>query len=87
MAGSHPMRVELATFPTSFRVTVRHASATRDVTENIIVRVSAASGAVGVGEGCPRRYVTGETVESARIFLRGAAPGVAASAETVDGLR
>lgn len=81
------MRVELATFPASFRVTVRHASAVRDATENIIVRVRTASGAVGVGEGCPRRYVTGETVESARSFLRGAAPGAAESAETVDGLR
>lgn len=87
MAGSRRMRVELATFPTSFRVTVRHASATRDATENIIVLVRSASGAVGVGEGCPRRYVTGETVESARTFLRGAAPGAAASADTVDGLR
>ena len=81
------MVVELATFPTSFRVAVRHASAVRDATENIIVRVRTASGAVGVGEGCPRRYVTGETVESARTFLRGAAPEAAASAETVDGLR
>jgi len=81
------MRVELATFPTSFHVTVRHASTTRDATENIIVRVRTASGVVGIGEGCPRRYVTGETVESARTFLRGAAPGAAASAETVDGLR
>ncbi len=87
MAGSRPMRVELATFPTPFRVTVRHASAVRAATENIIVRVRTASGAVGIGEGCPRQYVTGETVESARAFLRGAAPGAAASAETVDGLR
>ncbi len=81
------MRVELATFPTSFKVTVRHASAVRAATENIIVRVQTASGAVGVGEGCPRQYVTGETVESARTFLRGAAPGAAAAAGTVDGLR
>lgn len=81
------MRVELATFPTSFKVTVRHASAVRAATENIIVRVQTASGALGVGEGCPRRYVTGETVESARTFLRGAAPGAAVAAETIDGLR
>jgi L-Ala-D/L-Glu epimerase len=81
------VRVELATFPTSFKVTVRHASAVRAATENIIVRVQTASGAVGVGEGCPRQYVTGETVESARSFLRGAAPGAAVAAETIDGLR
>jgi L-alanine-DL-glutamate epimerase-like enolase superfamily enzyme len=81
------VRVELATFPTSFKVTVRHASAVRAATENIIVRVQTASGAVGVGEGCPRQYVTGETVESARSFLRAAAPGAAEAAGTVDGLR
>lgn len=81
------MRVELATFPTYFKVTVRHASAVRAATENIIVRVQTASGAVGTGEGCPRQYVTGETVESARTFLRGAAPGAAVAAGTVDGLR
>jgi L-alanine-DL-glutamate epimerase-like enolase superfamily enzyme len=51
------------------------------------VRVQTPSGAVGVGEGCPRQYVTGETVESARTFLRGAAPGAAGAAGTVDGLR
>ena len=87
MTGPHPTMVALATFPTSFRVTVRHASAVRDATENVIVRVRTASGAVGVGEGCPRRYVTGETVESARTFLRGVAREAAASAETLDGLR
>ncbi len=81
------MRVELATFPTSFKVTVRHASAVRAATENIIVRIQTASGAVGVGEGCPRRYVTSETAESARTFLRGAAPGAVVAAETIDGLR
>jgi L-alanine-DL-glutamate epimerase-like enolase superfamily enzyme len=81
------VRVELATFPTSFKVTVRHASAVRAATENIIVRVRTARGAVGTGEGCPRQYVTGETVESARTFLRGAAPGAAVAAGTVDGLR
>lgn len=87
MTGSRPTTIELATFPTSFRVAVRHASAVRCATENVIVRVRTASGAVGVGEACPRRYVTGETMESVRTFLRGAAPEVAASAETVDGLR
>ncbi|MGH9223822.1 MAG: enolase C-terminal domain-like protein [Acidimicrobiales bacterium] len=87
MAGMRPMWVEMATFPTSFTVAVRHASAVRATTENIIVRVRAACGAVGVGEGCPRRYVTGETVESARAFLRGAALGAATAADTVEGLR
>jgi len=47
------MRVELATFPTSFKVTVRHASAVRAATENIIVRVQTASGAVASVRAVP----------------------------------
>jgi muconate cycloisomerase len=44
---------------------VRHASFERVVSENLVVRVSLAGGSVGFGEGVPRPYVTGETVESA----------------------
>lgn len=53
MAASRPMQAELATFPTSFRVTVQHASATRDATENIIVRVRAANGAWASARAVP----------------------------------
>lgn len=87
MTGTRIDRVELSSFPARFRVTVRHASAVRAATENVIVQVRTASGATGVGEGCPRRYVTGETVQSARAFLGDVAPGAAAAATTVDGLR
>jgi L-Ala-D/L-Glu epimerase len=40
-----------------------HASATRDETENVLVRCELADGTVGWGEGVPRSYVTGETPE------------------------
>ena len=43
---------------------VRHASFERSVSENLVVRVTLADGLVGYGEGVPRPYVTGETVES-----------------------
>ena len=44
---------------------VRHASFERSVSENLVVRVELSDGYVGYGEGVPRSYVTGETVESA----------------------
>jgi L-Ala-D/L-Glu epimerase len=43
---------------------VKHASFERSVSENLVVRVTLADGHVGYGEGVPRPYVTGETVES-----------------------
>jgi muconate cycloisomerase len=47
------------------RRVVRHASFERSESENLIVRVRLADGALGYGEGVPRAYVTGETPESA----------------------
>ncbi len=43
---------------------VRHASFERTESENLIVKVTLADGTTGYGEGVPRSYVTGETVES-----------------------
>lgn len=55
---------------------VEHASAVRQESDNLIVRVRLASGIVGFGEGVPREYVTGETIDGAfeqllRTDLRG----------------
>jgi len=44
---------------------VRHASFERSVSENLVARVTLDDGSIGYGEGVPRSYVTGETVESA----------------------
>ncbi len=38
-----------------------HASATRQDSENVLVRCELADGTIGSGEGVPRSYVTGET--------------------------
>ena len=43
---------------------VRHASFERSVSENLVVRATLSDGTTGYGEGIPRSYVTGETLES-----------------------
>jgi muconate cycloisomerase len=48
---------------------VRHASFERSVSENLVVRVTLDDGSVGHGEGVPRSYVTGETLQSAFAVL------------------
>jgi L-alanine-DL-glutamate epimerase-like enolase superfamily enzyme len=44
---------------------VRHASFERSESENLIARVTLDDGTTGYGEGVPRPYVTGETLETA----------------------
>jgi muconate cycloisomerase len=53
-----------------FRKSVRHASHSRSSTENIVVRCVLEDGTEGYGEGVPREYVTGETIEQALDHLR-----------------
>lgn len=49
---------------------VRHASHERTSTESLIARCQLSTGEVGWGEGLPRDYVTGETVDSALELIR-----------------
>src|SRR4051812_19037525 len=51
-----------------FKVAFRHAAAERGETETAWIDAIAADGTVGSGESCPRSYVTGETLASARAF-------------------
>ena len=46
-----------------------HSSANRTCTESLLVHARTAQGLMGMGEGCPRSYVTGETLESAKTFF------------------
>jgi len=48
------------------RFSFKHALAERSTATNLIVRVMTDSGHVGYGEVLPRKYLTGETLESAR---------------------
>jgi L-alanine-DL-glutamate epimerase-like enolase superfamily enzyme len=52
------------------RKPVRHASHTRTSTDNVIVRCVLEDGTEGYGEGVPREYVTGETIDSALALLK-----------------
>ncbi|MCQ3814725.1 MAG: hypothetical protein KTU85_09980 [Acidimicrobiia bacterium] len=56
-------------FPVPFKTVVRHASASHRRAQNLIVQVVGADGRIGWGEGCPRQYVTGETIDSALEFI------------------
>ena len=49
---------------------VTHASHVRTDTDNIVVRCVLSDGAVGYGEGVPRDYVTGETVDFSLDLLK-----------------
>jgi L-alanine-DL-glutamate epimerase-like enolase superfamily enzyme len=53
----------------AFNAAFKHASAERSSTQALWVEALAASGATGFGEGCPREYVTAESVTSARAFV------------------
>ncbi len=52
-----------------FKTTFRHASAERSETSSIWVEARS-GGVSGYGEACPRPYVTGETIDSARFFFQ-----------------
>ncbi|MYH95673.1 MAG: hypothetical protein F4129_04090 [Acidimicrobiia bacterium] len=69
---SSAMRIErlgVFTFPMPFKTVIRHASASRRRVSNLIVVAHGRDGQTGYGEGCPREYVTGETVLSSSRFI------------------
>jgi muconate cycloisomerase len=63
--------VELTAFQVRipFRRVFRHATYVRTSTDNLVLRCALEDGTVGYGEGVPREYVTGETVDSALDLL------------------
>jgi len=52
-----------------FKQAFAHATAIRSCTEGVLVKAESAKGVIGVGEGCPRKYVTGETIHTATSFF------------------
>ncbi len=65
--------VELTAFQVRIplRKPFRHASYTRTSSDNVLVRCVLEDGTIGHGEGVPREYVTGETIDSALALLKG----------------
>ncbi len=75
--------------------TVRHASHSRDVNDTLLIRCELSDGTTGWGEGLPRPYVTGETIDTVWEQLRltdlasqldGPTATVPAAVEMLDGL-
>ena len=52
-----------------FRTAFKHAAAERAATEAVVAKVESRQQICGYGEGCPRTYVTGESLESCESFL------------------
>jgi L-alanine-DL-glutamate epimerase-like enolase superfamily enzyme len=82
----HPIRISIANLPIPFRSAFVHASAIRRRAENLIVRVEDEGGRVGLGEACPRTYVSGETPASAATAIARWRPALL-RIHGVDGLR
>lgn len=80
------LKLELMTFPARFRMRFAHGSATRSETENVIC-VARGDGLTGYGEGCPRGYVTGETVATAARFFDAHRAGLEREVRDLPGLR
>jgi len=52
-----------------FNVSFRHASAERSAMQSLWVEARADDGDIGYGEGCPREYVTSESLATAQAFV------------------
>jgi len=65
-----PKCLEVWRYEIPMRVRFEHATAGRSVSTGILVRLELDDGTVGWGEGIPRDYVTGETIESAAEIIR-----------------
>lgn len=63
-----PVRLRLTELRVPMKMTFRHASAARKEGESVWAE-AARGGLRGYGEGCPRPYVTGETLESCREWM------------------
>lgn len=53
-----------------FKAKFAHNSKTRESTETIVVLIKNELGQTGIGESCPRDYVTGETISSVQEFIQ-----------------
>lgn len=78
--------IDVFQFSVPFKVVFRHASASRSQAANVIVAARGPGGITGYGEGCPRQYVTGETVTSATAFIRSHRGSIVREVSDVSGL-
>lgn len=70
-----------------FNMAFKHASAERSATQTLWVEARAPDGSTGFGEGCPREYVTAESLASAQAFVAAHLNNWLASIHDVPSLR
>lgn len=63
-------RVDIWHLKLAFLSPIKHNLATYEGSENIVVKVTTANGLAGYGEGVPRPFVTGETLDGSLAFLK-----------------
>jgi len=68
--AARPKTLEVWTYGIPMRIRFEHARAGRQTSTGILVRLELDDGTVGWGEGIPRDYVTGETLETAVEIIR-----------------
>lgn len=81
------LRISPSILDIPFRESFKHASAERAATQTLWVQCATATGVTGVGEGCPREYVSGESLESALAFVAKHQDAWMAEIDSVDALR
>ena len=62
--------IEAQVLEIPFRLQFKHHSADRSRTHTILVRTRTINGHTGFGEGCPREYVTNETLSGCTAFVQ-----------------
>ena len=79
------MQLELYRLDIPFTTAFTHSSAVRTATQSVWVEARS-GGLVGVGEGCPREYVTGESLASAQAFFNDHREALCQDVGSVDAL-
>jgi L-alanine-DL-glutamate epimerase-like enolase superfamily enzyme len=80
------IQLALSSLEIPMRVSFKHASAERNVSESLWVEAQRGH-CVGFGEGCPRKYVTGETLERALIWAQSISAEVSRKVSTLEDLK
>jgi len=80
-------KIEFSELNIPFNVTFSHASASRESTQSIWVKVATTRGLTGYGEGCPREYVTGESLESVKRFIEKINKSICKGIHSLDDLK
>ncbi|MCK5099422.1 MAG: hypothetical protein KAR45_15040, partial [Desulfobacteraceae bacterium] len=66
---AQPIDISVYALESTLKRTIRHAAATRDAGESIWVKAER-NGIVGYGEGCPRSYVAGDSLNSSIAWVK-----------------